>query len=93
MKNLIMAGGSGERFWPLSTKKRPKQLLSLITNKSMIRETVDRVLIYVDPTDIYIATNEVQSEGIISELKDIPTETSSLNLLLRIQLQRLHMAP
>jgi len=73
MKNLIMAGGSGERFWPLSTKKRPKQLLSLITNKSMIRETVDRVLIYVDPTDIYIATNEVQSEGIISELKDIPT--------------------
>lgn len=67
-----MAGGSGERFWPLSTKDKPKQLLSLITNKSMIRETVDRVLKLVKPDDIYIATNEVQSKGIIAELSDIP---------------------
>lgn len=72
MKILIMAGGSGERFWPLSTKKKPKQLLPLITGKSMIRETVDRVLKLVNPNDIYIATNEIQSEGIISELDDIP---------------------
>jgi mannose-1-phosphate guanylyltransferase len=67
-----MAGGSGERFWPLSTIKRPKQLLSLVSNKSMIRETVDRVLNYVEPKDIYVATNEIQSKSIIFELKDIP---------------------
>lgn len=73
MKILIMAGGSGERFWPLSTKRKPKQLLPLITGKSMIRETVDRVLKLVKPTDVYIATNEIQSEGIINELGDIPT--------------------
>lgn len=73
MKILIMAGGSGERFWPLSTKKRPKQLLSLITNKSMIRETVDRVLNFVKPQDIYVATNEIQSVGIIEQLNDIPS--------------------
>ena len=42
MKILIMAGGSGERFWPLSTKENPKQLLSLITKKTMIRETIER---------------------------------------------------
>ena len=72
MKILIMAGGSGERFWPLSTKERPKQLLSLVSNKSMIRETVDRVLNYVSPSDIYIATNEIQSKAIALELKDIP---------------------
>jgi len=72
MKILIMAGGSGERFWPLSTKERPKQLLSLVSNKSMIRETVDRVLNYVEPQDIYVATNEIQSKNIILELNDIP---------------------
>jgi mannose-1-phosphate guanylyltransferase len=69
-----MAGGSGERFWPLSTKERPKQLLSLVSKKSMIRETVDRVLNYVKPQDIYIATNEIQSKAIALELSDIPFE-------------------
>lgn len=72
MKILIMAGGSGERFWPLSTKKRPKQILPLITGKPMIRETVDRVLKMLQPKDIYIATNEIQSEVIIDELYEIP---------------------
>lgn len=72
MKVLVMAGGSGERFWPLSTKEKPKQLLTLISSKSMIRETVDRVLNYVEPKDIYVATNKIQSTSIISELKDIP---------------------
>jgi mannose-1-phosphate guanylyltransferase len=72
MKALIMAGGSGERFWPLSTKERPKQLLSLFSSKSMIRETVDRVLNYIDPKDVYVATNEIQAKSIISDLNDIP---------------------
>src|SRR5690554_6885577 len=72
MKVLILSGGSGERFWPLSTKEKPKQLLSLFSNKSMIRETVDRVLNYVGSKDIYVATNEIQSKRIFSELKDIP---------------------
>lgn len=72
MKILIMAGGSGERFWPLSTKKIPKQLLSIVAKKTMIRLTVDRVLNYVKPSDVYIATNKIQSSRIIFELKDIP---------------------
>jgi mannose-1-phosphate guanylyltransferase len=67
-----MAGGSGERFWPLSTKTKPKQLLSLFSDKSMIRETLERVLNFVNLSDIYVATNEVQSNGIIEELKNIP---------------------
>jgi mannose-1-phosphate guanylyltransferase len=72
MKILVMAGGSGERFWPLSTKDRPKQLLSLFSNNSMIRETIDRVLNFVNFDDIYVATNEVQSKGIAIEIDDIP---------------------
>ena len=37
---LIMAGGSGTRFWPLSTTEKPKQFLDLISDKTMIRETI-----------------------------------------------------
>lgn len=72
MKFLIMAGGSGERFWPLSKKEHPKQFLKLFSEHSMIRETVNRILNYAEPKDIYIATNEVQLKFVKSELKDIP---------------------
>jgi mannose-1-phosphate guanylyltransferase len=74
MKILIMAGGSGERFWPLSTKERPKQLLPLISDKTMIRETVERLIGFVEFKDIYIATNEVQYLNIMKELPEIPGE-------------------
>lgn len=71
---IIMAGGSGERFWPLSTPEKPKQLLNIFSDKSMIRETVDRILPIIDSERIFIATNELQVEGIKKELFDIPEE-------------------
>ncbi|WP_047383262.1 mannose-1-phosphate guanylyltransferase [Cetobacterium sp. ZWU0022] len=71
---LIMAGGSGERFWPLSTPTKPKQLLSLFSDKSMIRETVDRVLPIIPADKIFIATNILQAEEIKKELSDIPEQ-------------------
>ncbi|QMS85995.1 mannose-1-phosphate guanylyltransferase [Candidatus Xianfuyuplasma coldseepsis] len=69
-----MAGGSGERFWPLSTKENPKQLLSLASNKSMIRETVERILNLVDYDDIYIATNAIQAVGIKKQIPELREE-------------------
>ncbi len=74
MKVLIMAGGSGVRFWPLSTKEKPKQLLSLVSKKSMIRETVDRILNLVSISDVFIATNEIQVSGIIGEIPELPID-------------------
>lgn len=71
---LIMAGGSGERFWPLSTPTRPKQLLSLFSDKSMIRETVDRILPIISVDKIFVATNILQADEIKKELPDIPQE-------------------
>lgn len=71
---LIMAGGSGERFWPLSTPGKPKQLLSLFSDKSMIRETVNRILPIISVDKIFIATNILQAEEIKKELPDIPKE-------------------
>lgn len=74
MKILVLAGGYGERFWPLSSKKNPKQLLSLITEKSMIRETIDRVMNFVPLKDIYVSTNGSQFQKIHEELYDIPKD-------------------
>lgn len=72
MKVLIMAGGIGERFWPLSTKEKPKQLISLISEKSMIRETVNRILNLVTVEDVFIATNLIQANAIMNELPELP---------------------
>jgi len=44
MKALIMAGGSGKRFWPLSTREHPKQLLSLVSKKPLNRGTIDNIV-------------------------------------------------
>lgn len=71
---IIMAGGSGERFWPLSTPENPKQLLKIFSDKSMIRETVDRILPIIDSDKIFIGTNILQVEGIKRELPEIPIE-------------------
>lgn len=71
---IIMAGGSGERFWPLSTPEKPKQLLNIFSDKTMIRETVDRILPIIPKENIFIATNELQAKGVKDELQDIPEE-------------------
>ena len=55
---LIMAGGEGKRFWPLSRKDKPKQFLSLVGEKSMIRQTVDRVLPIIPIEKIFVVTLE-----------------------------------
>ncbi|MFA9375927.1 MAG: mannose-1-phosphate guanylyltransferase [Lachnotalea sp.] len=57
---VIMAGGSGTRFWPLSRKTLPKQLLNLSGNGLMINETIDRMADFIKKEDIFIVTNTEQ---------------------------------
>ncbi|MBQ7587621.1 MAG: mannose-1-phosphate guanylyltransferase [Lachnospiraceae bacterium] len=72
---LIMAGGRGERFWPRSRKKLPKQFLSLTDDdRTMIQLTVDRILPLVDMEDIYIATNRDYKPLVREQLPGIPGE-------------------
>ena len=73
---LIMAGGSGERFWPLSTKEKPKQLLKIFSDKSLIRLTYERVLPLVDCSRIFIATNEIQLPALKEELPELDDSRS-----------------
>jgi len=71
---LIMAGGTGTRFWPLSRKKNPKQFLNIISDESMIQMTVKRLLPKIKIEDIYIVTAGSQSEITKKHLPDLPDE-------------------
>lgn len=57
---VIMAGGGGTRFWPLSRQEEPKQLLNLSGKDLMVNETIDRIATFTDKKDIFIVTNETQ---------------------------------
>jgi len=53
---VILAGGRGERFWPLSRRNRPKQLLPLLSDHSMLSDTVDRMAGLARPRDMFVIT-------------------------------------
>ncbi len=74
---VIMAGGTGTRFWPLSRRKRPKQFLPIISQKTMIEETVRRILPLIPYPEIYTVANQEQTQSIHHLLPDIP-ETNLL---------------
>ncbi len=57
MKAVILAGGGGTRLWPLSTEEKPKQFQPLVSDKTMLEETIDR-LNFLNPQDIFLAINE-----------------------------------
>ncbi len=57
---VIMAGGGGTRFWPLSRKETPKQLLNLSGNNVMVNEAIERLSRVATYKDIFIVTNAVQ---------------------------------
>ena len=59
---VIMAGGGGTRFWPLSRQRRPKQLINLTGNDLLINETIDRVSRLVGLDDIFVVTNRDQAQ-------------------------------
>jgi len=59
----IMAGGSGERFWPMSRAQTPKHLLKLLSDRTLVEETVRRIGAVVPAGNIFVLTNEVQLPG------------------------------
>jgi mannose-1-phosphate guanylyltransferase len=71
----IMAGGAGTRFWPASRKLYPKQLLTLVGDRSMIQATVDRLDGLVAPENLLIVTNQVLVEAISQQLPKVPRQS------------------
>jgi mannose-1-phosphate guanylyltransferase len=68
---VILAGGRGTRFWPLSRKRRAKQLLPLNSDRSMIQETVVRLLPVAPPENFWIITNSDLREPIVQQLPEL----------------------
>lgn len=71
---VIMAGGAGTRFWPLSRRRHPKQLLDLVGGASLIRQTVDRIRPRVPPERTIVVTGAEHAEGLRAEIPEIPRE-------------------
>ena len=68
---IIMAGGRGERFWPVSREKMPRQLLPLLGKRSFLQQAVDRVLPLVPANFFFVITNESQLPAVRKQLPKI----------------------
>ena len=71
-KAIILAGGSGERFWPLSTPERPKQFLSVFGGESLIRQAFKRLDGLVSPENVFVVTSEALTNATRRELPELP---------------------
>jgi mannose-1-phosphate guanylyltransferase len=71
---IILAGGSGTRFWPRSRKARAKQVLALDGERSMIQRTVDRLSPLAGPDETWVITNDLLSDTICGQLDVVPEE-------------------
>lgn len=69
---IIMAGGRGERFWPVSRERKPKQLITLLADRSFLQQTVDRVKPVAPLENILIITNAVQAAAVRRQLPELP---------------------
>jgi mannose-1-phosphate guanylyltransferase len=72
MQALILAGGSGTRFWPLSRKNRPKQLLALEGERTLLRDTLERLHPLVEPESIWICTTRALEDAVRREVPEVP---------------------
>src|SRR4030081_889251 len=71
---VVLAGGSGTRFWPRSRKARAKQVLALDGERTMIQQTLERLLPLADPSGVWVITNELLTEVICEQLPKVPCE-------------------
>lgn len=74
MYALILAGGSGTRLWPYSRSSRPKQFLNVSGGRTMLQETVDRILPIIPPEHVFVATGAIYADLVAEQLPDVPRE-------------------
>ena len=72
---IIMAGGTGTRFWPYSRSAKPKQFLDVMnTGRSLLQMTYDRFIKYTTPENILVVSNTQYKEVIAEQLPDLKEE-------------------
>ncbi len=72
--NVVLAGGVGSRFWPLSTPERPKQLLPLVSDAPMLRDTLDRMRPLAPMAQTLVLTNASLRAAVLALAPDLPPE-------------------
>ncbi|HEX6543146.1 MAG TPA: sugar phosphate nucleotidyltransferase [Ktedonobacterales bacterium] len=70
----ILAGGSGTRLWPLSTQQTPKQFLRLMSDQTMLQETVERVAPFVASDQVYVVTFAQYRQAVAEQLPALPVD-------------------
>ena len=71
---VVMAGGGGTRFWPRSRQSHPKQLLPILGEKSLLRQTVERLFPLFPAEKIFVITGKLHSPAVRDELDILPQE-------------------
>jgi len=94
---VVMAGGSGTRFWPRSRHRAPKQLLPIVGTRTMLQETVARVSPPIDRSRVLVVTGQVHARAVRAQLPELPTsallvEPRGRNTAPAIALAALHIA-
>ncbi len=74
MQALILAGGSGTRFWPLSRRSKPKQLLALEGERTLLQATVDRLAPLVPAESVWVCTTREIAGDVAEQLPGVPAE-------------------
>jgi mannose-1-phosphate guanylyltransferase/mannose-6-phosphate isomerase-like protein (cupin superfamily) len=78
---VILAGGSGTRFWPLSRETCPKQMLQIVGEDTLLRQTVKRINGFVPPENIWIVTTEDMSQDIRFHLEPLGPIARSIRMI------------
>jgi mannose-1-phosphate guanylyltransferase len=71
---IILAGGSGTRFWPRSRRTQAKQVLAIDGPSTMIQQTLDRLLPVASASDVWVVTNHLLHQTIAAQLPDVPVD-------------------
>jgi mannose-1-phosphate guanylyltransferase len=71
---IILAGGTGTRLWPRSRRERPKQLLGLLSTRTMLQQTFDRIAPLLTPDHVYVITNASYVEDVCAQLPEIESD-------------------
>src|SRR5471032_3093176 len=71
---VILAGGSGTRFWPRSRRARAKQVLALDGDETMIQQTLARLLPVADAGDVWVVTNHWLNKTIAEQMPTLSAE-------------------
>ena len=79
---VIMAGGVGSRFWPMSTAEKPKQFIDVMgIGKSLLQLTVERFQGIVDAKNIWVVTNKNYADTVAEQLPDMPVMVPSVSIV------------